>query len=77
MPPKRVVAAAVRQEDNDLCASFQEPTMLTDWVLPAFRIAREKRLYCCYVSNGYMTLEALRLLREAGMHVVLFRMENT
>jgi len=64
---EEIVEAAVRMEDNGLCASFQEPTILTDWVLPAFRVAREKGLYCCYVSNGYMTLEALRLLREAGM----------
>jgi pyruvate formate lyase activating enzyme len=66
-PPEKIVEAAVREEDKGLCVSFQEPTMLTDWVLPVFRIAREEGLYCCYVSNGYMTLEALKLLREAGM----------
>jgi pyruvate formate lyase activating enzyme len=65
--PEKIVEAAFRGEDNGLCVSFQEPTMLTDWVLPVFRMASETGLYCCYVSNGYMTLEALRLLREAGM----------
>lgn len=65
--PEKVVEAALRGEDNGLCVSFQEPTVLTDWVLPVFREAREKGLYCCYVSNGYMTLEALKLLRESGM----------
>jgi len=53
--------------DEGLCVSFQEPTVLTDWALSVFRMGRERGLYCCYVSNGYMTLEALRLLREAGM----------
>ena len=24
-------------------------------------------MYCCFVSNGYMTLETLRLLKESGM----------
>jgi len=66
-PPEKIVEAAIREGDEGLCASFQEPTILTDWVLPAFRIGREKGLYCCYVSNGYMTLEALKLLRKAGM----------
>jgi pyruvate formate lyase activating enzyme len=65
--PEKIVEAALRGEDNGLCVSFQEPTVLTDWVLPVFRMAREKGFYCCYVSNGYMTMEALRLLREAGM----------
>jgi len=65
--PERVVEAAVRARDNGLCVSFQEPTVLTEWVLPVFRLGRERGLYCCYVSNGYMTLEALEMLREAGL----------
>ena len=33
-----------------------------------FKLAKEKRLkYCCYVSNGYLTLEVLKTLHEAGM----------
>jgi len=67
LSPERVVGAAVGAGDNGLCASFQEPTVLTEWALSAFRIARENGLYCCYVSNGYMTLEALGALREAGL----------
>jgi pyruvate formate lyase activating enzyme len=30
-------------------------------------MGQKKGLYCCYVSNGYMTLEALTLLKESGM----------
>jgi pyruvate formate lyase activating enzyme len=66
-PPERVVAQALLGNDEGLCASFQEPTILTDWAVPLFKVGREKGLYCCYVSNGYMTLEALKLLRESGM----------
>jgi len=65
--PEKIVNLALHQQDEGLCASFQEPTVLTEWVLPVFRLGREKRLYSCYVSNGYMTLEALKFLREAGM----------
>jgi len=64
---KKIVNLALHQRDDGLCASFQEPTVLTEWALPVFRFAREKGLYSCYVSNGYMTLEALKLLKEAGM----------
>jgi pyruvate-formate lyase-activating enzyme len=30
-------------------------------------MARKKGLYCCYVSNGYITLEALQLLKASAM----------
>jgi pyruvate formate lyase activating enzyme len=66
-PPEKIVETALHGNDDGLCVSFQEPTILTDWVVPVFKMGREKGLYCCYVSNGYMTLEALRLLRESGM----------
>ena len=66
-PPEGIVKQALMGNDEGLCASFQEPTILTDWVVPLFRIGREKGLYCCYVSNGYMTLEALTVLKESGM----------
>ncbi|MFQ5758576.1 MAG: AmmeMemoRadiSam system radical SAM enzyme [Candidatus Bathyarchaeia archaeon] len=65
--PEKIVEMAVRGGDDGLCSSFQEPTVLTEWNLQAFRLGSERGLYCCYVSNGYMTLEALRLLRAAGM----------
>jgi len=65
--PEKIVNLALYQKDNGLCASFQEPTLLTEWVLSVFKLGCEKGLYSCYVSNGYMTLEALKLLKEAGM----------
>jgi pyruvate formate lyase activating enzyme len=65
--PEEIVEQALLGSDGGLCASFQEPTMLTDWAVQLFKAGREKGLYCCYVSNGYMTLEALRLLREFGL----------
>ena len=74
--PERVVRMALHEGDEGLCASFQEPTLLTDWALPLFRLGRERGLYCCYVSNGYLTLEALRLLWEAGMDAIKIDMKG-
>lgn len=65
--PEDIVSLAIQSGDNGLCASFQEPTLLTDWNIDAFKIGRKLGLYACYVSNGYMTLEALKALWEAGM----------
>ncbi len=65
--PEEIVDLAVRKGDEGLCSSFQEPTLLTDWNLDLFRAGKGRGLYSCYVSNGYMTLEALKLLQKAGM----------
>jgi len=65
---ERVVNLALESGDVGLCASFQEPTLLTEWAIQLFKLGKEKGIkYCCYVSNGYMTLEALKALCEAGM----------
>lgn len=47
--------------------SFNEPTLSLEWSLEVFRLARSQGLYNTFVSNGYMTPEALRLLAEAGL----------
>lgn len=65
--PREIVDMALRHGDNGLCISFQEPTLLYEFALDCFRLSREKGLYNCFVSNGYMSLEALRSLKEAGL----------
>jgi pyruvate formate lyase activating enzyme len=62
-----MVEIAAVSGDEGLCASFQEPTLLTDWAMEVFASAKTHGLYCCYVSNGYMTTEALELLRRSGL----------
>jgi len=84
--PDPTTASFIRQEevleqalilgDKGLCASFQEPTLITDWVLHLFKAGRERGLYCCYVSNGYMTLQALRMLKDSGMDGIKIDMKG-
>ncbi|RLG39592.1 MAG: AmmeMemoRadiSam system radical SAM enzyme [Thermoproteota archaeon] len=66
-PPKTVVEIALRNGDGGLCASFQEPTLLTDYNLEVFKLGSKVGLYSCYVSNGYMTEKVLTSLKEVGM----------
>lgn len=47
--------------------SFNEPTLLLEYSLDVFDLARRKGFYNTYVTNGYMTCEALRLLIEHGL----------
>jgi pyruvate formate lyase activating enzyme len=66
--PENIVEMALQGGDAGLCASFQEPTLLTEWAIDLFRLGKEKGIkYCCYVSNGYVTLEALKVLVNAGL----------
>ncbi|MEM3579260.1 MAG: AmmeMemoRadiSam system radical SAM enzyme [Candidatus Bathyarchaeia archaeon] len=67
-PPEKIVRFALESGDAGLCASFQEPTLLADWAVEAFSIGKRMGIkYCCFVSNGYMTLEALKVLCDAGL----------
>lgn len=65
--PRKMVARALDGGDDGVCASFQEPTMLFDYCIELFPLARSKGLYRCFVSNGYQTPETLKALIDAGL----------
>jgi pyruvate formate lyase activating enzyme len=65
--PERFVNLAVNTCSQGTCISFNEPTLSLEWSLDVFRLARLRGLYNTYVTNGYMTPEALSVLRDAGL----------
>jgi len=65
--PERLIDRALKAKDQGLCISFNEPLMLFEYSLDVFPMARKEGLYNTYVSNGYMTLEALEMLKDAGL----------
>ncbi len=65
--PDRFVVEAVRRRCQGISISFNEPTLSLEWSLEVFRLARQAGLYNTFVTNGYMTEEALELLAEAGL----------
>jgi pyruvate formate lyase activating enzyme len=68
--PGELVAMALRLSDQGLCCSFTEPTLLHEYNLEVFPLARSAGLYTCYVSNGYMTLQTLGELQAAGLDAI-------
>jgi len=70
VPPEDLVRMALGAGDRGLCCSFTEPTLLHEYNLAAFPLAKAAGLYTCYVSNGYMTVETLRALRDAGLDAI-------
>lgn len=70
MSPERFIEQTVRERCQGISMSFNEPTLMFEYSLDVFKLARAKGLYNTFVSNGYMTLETLRTLREAGLDAI-------
>ncbi len=75
--PGRMIQMAIEYDCDGVSVSFTEPLMLFEYSLDLFPMARAKGLYSNYVSNGYMTEEALRLLKEAGMDAIKFDIKGS
>jgi pyruvate formate lyase activating enzyme len=67
MSPEDFVATAIDLGCRGTSISFNEPTLSLEWSLEVFRLARMRGLYNTYVTNGYMTPEALQMLVDAGL----------
>jgi len=67
LSPQRFVELTEGTGCQGTSISFNEPTLSLEWSLDVFRLARSRGLYNTFVTNGYMTAEALSLLIEAGL----------
>lgn len=70
--PEEFVDVAIGKDCEGTSVSFNEPTLLLEYSLDVFPLAHEKGLYNTYVSNGYMTLDALRALSDHRMSAIKF-----
>lgn len=70
IPPEKLVSMAERAGDEGTCVSFNEPAMLFEYSLDVFKLARRRGLYNTYVSNGYLTPRAIRMLKDAGLDAI-------
>jgi pyruvate-formate lyase-activating enzyme len=67
VPPAEFVARARELRCQGTSISFNEPTLNLEWSLEVFHVARAAGLYNTFVTNGYMTEQALELLVDAGL----------
>jgi pyruvate formate lyase activating enzyme len=65
--PSEYIAQTLRWDCQGTSISFNEPTLSLEWSLDVFRLAATRGLYNSFVTNGYMTAAALRLLADAGL----------
>lgn len=65
-----VVKKALESGDLSVCGSLNEPTLLFEFLLDVFRLSKEYGLLTTLVSNGYMSILALRELKKAGLDAI-------
>jgi pyruvate formate lyase activating enzyme len=65
--PQRMIELTERSGCDGTSISFNEPTLSLEWSLEVFRLAKARSLYNTFVTNGYLTPDALDLLIDAGL----------
>ncbi len=62
LPPKEIVNEAIKNNCPSISYTYTEPTIFLEYALDTMKLAREKGLKNIWVSNGYMSKEALDLI---------------
>ncbi len=60
--PKEIVAAAKSQNCRSISYTYTEPTIFFEYAYDTARLAKDEGLGNVFVTNGYMTLEALDVI---------------
>lgn len=57
--PEKIVEEAIKNNCKSIAYTYNEPTVFLEYALDAMKLAKEKGLKNIWVSNGYMSREAL------------------
>ena len=60
--PEEVVRAAVARKCKTIAYTYTEPTVYFEFAYETAKLAKEKGILNVFVSNGYMTAEALEMI---------------
>lgn len=63
MTPDEIVSAAIRNRCDSIAYTYTEPTIYFELAYDTAKIAHEKGLKNVFVTNGYMTEEALNMIQ--------------
>jgi len=77
MTPEKIVEnATFNPSINGVCFSFNEPTLSLEFAIDVFHLLSND-YYKHFVSNGYMTAEALGLLIDSGLNGMTVSFKGT
>lgn len=61
--PEELVAAALRTGCQSISYTYTEPTIFFEYALETAKLATEKKLANIFVTNGYLSAQAVELIR--------------
>ena len=62
--PEEVVKAALKNNCKSISYTYTEPTIFFEYAYETAKLAKEKGLYNNFVTNGYMTEDALTMIKS-------------
>jgi pyruvate formate lyase activating enzyme len=65
--PRRFIDLTAESGCQGTAISYNEPILSLEWSVDVFRLAKQRGFFNTYVTNGYMTPEALSLLIDSGL----------
>lgn len=79
-PPETVVKVALDNGCKSISYTYTEPTIFFEYALDCAKLAREKGLYNIFVTNGFMTKEAIQMIKPylnaANVDLKFFKEES-
>ncbi len=70
--PEESIHLAIQHNCQGISWTYNEPTLWLEYTLEGAKLAREKDLYTNYVTNGYISPEALDII---GPYIDIFRVD--
>lgn len=70
--PDEIIRLAVKNDCSGISWTYNEPTLWFEYTLQGAKLAKEKGLYTNYVTNGFITPEALD---KIGPYLDVFRVD--
>ncbi len=61
--PEEIVKEALRHKCKSISYTYTEPTIFFEYALETAKLAKDKGLYNNFVTNGYMTKDALTMIK--------------
>jgi pyruvate formate lyase activating enzyme len=78
--PEEIVREALENKCLSISYTYTEPTIFFEYALDIARLSKEKGLYNNFVTNGYMTKEALKVVKPyldaANVDLKFFREDS-
>jgi pyruvate formate lyase activating enzyme len=66
LTPKELIDKTIENLCQGTSMSFSEPTTFLEYSIDVFKLAKKEGLYNTFITNGYFTPEALKILIKSG-----------